>query len=689
MSITSYKPRLILRVLWHSDFARGQDLARHIYSCFCRDAERPAARGLGIPVYLHSGSTSDAAIQPVSQALDDAESTVIVGLIDNSIRADETWIDALRALDKEIANSARRHLLLPVMCEDKVHSVLKKNNCIRLEVADFTDVPQIIVSAITHELARLLLAKSGDVPTEAFGVLEKSFAPVKLFLSHSKHGVDGNDIAMKLRDYGGQMLPVATFYDSNDIAPGHDFEKEIKAGVADSAMIVIHSNTYSDRPWCRKEVLLAKQYACPILVVNAVTQGEERLFPYLGNAPSVRWRGDDAKSCRVVMDAAVREVLRNVYFLQHVRTLKTAGLLPNTCIEVGTAPEMLTYRNLIRAKKCEWQKPAVLLYPDPPLGDEEIEILEDLNPSTPSNLKFVTPTATGVELTPGKEPPFKGRIIGISISNSPEFPPGMNLAHLEDAMVECARHLLSQGASIAYGGDLRRGGYTTILFDLVRAHNRAGSEERIHNFLSWPIHLHLDQAVWKDYLDEAKFHNLRPPDDLGLDETTFVAPDDVPGRYLWARSLTVMREEMTGRIAARILLGGQITGFRGKYPGILEEATLAVRAGRPLFLIGGFGGCTALLIDALKGGIPEAFTAKFQSGSDAQFYGLQKRYADAAVAGQAETLDYERELRTLYEAGFDGLKNGLSVEENEVLFKSTNVAQIVYLVLKGLSITLR
>src|ERR1700686_5303260 len=120
MSITSYKSRLILRVLWHSDFARGQALARHIYSCFCRDAERPAARGLGIPVYLHSGSTSDASIQPVSQALDDALSTVVVGLIDNSIRADETWIAALRTLDKEIANSARRHLLLPVMCEARV-----------------------------------------------------------------------------------------------------------------------------------------------------------------------------------------------------------------------------------------------------------------------------------------------------------------------------------------------------------------------------------------------------------------------------------------------------------------------------------------------------------------------------------------------------------------------------------------
>jgi hypothetical protein len=77
----------------------------------------------------------------------------------------------------------------------------------------------------------------------------------------------------------------------------------------------------------------------------------------------------------------------------------------------------------------------------------------------------------------------------------------MGLAHLEDAMVECARHLLAQGASLAYGGDLRPGGFTTTLFELVRSHNRVGSKERIRNFLAWPIWLRIDPAIWHEYLD--------------------------------------------------------------------------------------------------------------------------------------------------------------------------------------------
>jgi hypothetical protein len=60
---------------------------------------------------------------------------------------------------------------------------------------------------------------------------------------------------------------------------------------------------------------------------------------------------------------------------------------------------MLTYRNLLQARRCERATPSVLLYPDPPLGDEEIEVLEDLSPS---NITFTTPTGMAVQPDPSK-----------------------------------------------------------------------------------------------------------------------------------------------------------------------------------------------------------------------------------------------------------------------------------------------
>lgn len=682
MAKIPFKPKLVLRVLWNTEFSTGRDLARHIYSRLCRDAERPASRGIGIPVYFHSGSTPAEAKLPGILALEGAESTVVIALLDTSIRADQAWRDCVRAVESEVARKGKRHLFLPIACEDKVHSIVDKTNCIRLYNFDAPERPARLISAVTHELARLLLGRPGDVETQNFGVLEKSYAPVKLFISHSKHGREGTVIATELRDYGRQHLPVATFYDSNDIAAGSDFEKEIQANVADSAMVVVQTDTYSDREWCRKEVLFAKQYGCPVLVVNAVTVGEERFFPYLGNTPTIRWPFDSKRRCEVAMDAALREVLRNVYFLEHVKMLKTAGLLPDSCVQIGTAPEMLTYRNLLRAKKCDRTKPSVLLYPDPPLGDEEIEVLDDLNPS---NVIFTTPTAIIAE-GPAKGPTrLKGKLIGISISDAPDLAQrGMGQVHLEDAMVECARHLLVQGASLGYGGDLRPGGFTEILFELVRTHNRAGTKERIHNFLSWPIHLRLDPGAWHEYLDEIHDYRLPPPPDLGVDEKVFITPDDPQGRYAWARSLTLMRNEMNQKTNARVLLGGQITGFKGKYPGLLEEALLALRSGRPLYLVGGFGGCTRLIIEALKGRLPDAFTEAFQI-KDPVYKAIVELYRAEAAEKKTTAIDYAGELQFLKSKGVAGLDNGLSVDENEFLFTSENLPEIVYLLLRGLT----
>jgi hypothetical protein len=679
-----YKPRLLLRILWNNEFSRGKELAHHLYYRLCRDAERPASRGIGMPVYFHTGSTPLDAKLPDALHLDAARSTVVIVLVDTSVRGDPAWRECIKAIEKQVVTAGKRHLFLPIACEDKVLKVVDKANCIRLDKSEPKVQPDRLVSAVTHELARLLLQRGDDVQTEAFGTLEKSYAPVKLFLSHSKRGGEGVVIATELRDYGRQHLPVATFYDSNDITAGHDFEKEIQANVADSAMVVVHTDTYSDRSWCRKEVLFAKQYGCPVIIVNAVTAGEDRHFPYLGNAPTIRWPFDSPRRCEVVIDAALREVLRNAYFLEHVRTLKSAGLLPATCVEIGTAPEMLTYRNLLRAKKCDRLTPSVLLYPDPPLGDEEIEVLEDLNPS---NITFTTPTAIAVLPDPkSTDPPLKGRLIGVSISNSSDLPErGMSLEHFEDAMVECARYLLVQGASLGYGGDLRRGGFTTILFELVRSHNHAGSAERIHNFLAWPIHLRLDPALWQEYLDEIHPYRLPPPPDLGIDDRMYIAPDDVAGRYIWGRCLTAMREEMNQRTHGRVLLGGQVQGFKGKYPGLLEEALLALRSSKPLYLIGGFGGCTRCIVDALKGGTPEAFTEAFQAEDDPLYTAITERYRIDAADNKTTVIDYAAELQFLQHTGVVGLDNGLSADDNETLFTSKNLPEIVYLLLKGIA----
>lgn len=282
--------------------------------------------------------------------------------------------------------------------------------------------------------------------------------------------------------------------------------------------------------------------------------------------------------------------------------------------------------------------------------------------------------------------------IGISISESPDLARlGLGHVHLQDAMVEFARYLLASGAKLAYGGDLREGGFTEVLFELVQAHNQSGLPpyERIHNYLAWPIHLQLSLEQKASLKKIARFHPSNPPIDLHIDKTQFIAPDTPEHQYIWARCLTAMREEMTQTMNARILLGGRLTEYKGKYPGVIEEAYLTMRAGKPLFLIGGFGGCPKAVIDALHGEHPESLQASFQLQNNPDYREFMTYYntriQEEAVDQAQEPIDYDNLVQFFHEKGVEGLQNGLPPSDNERLFSTPHIPEMISLVLKGLA----
>ena len=282
--------------------------------------------------------------------------------------------------------------------------------------------------------------------------------------------------------------------------------------------------------------------------------------------------------------------------------------------------------------------------------------------------------------------------IGLSISESPDLPLlGMGEVHLQDALVEFARYLLASGATLAYGGDLRKGGFTEILFDLVQTHNQSGPSlfERVVNFLAWPIHLKLTQNQKAQLKRVADFRPLDPPADLALDKNEWIAPDSPLNRYTWARSLTLMREEINRLAHARLLLGGkyQPGSYNGKYPGLAEEALVALRSGTPLFLIGGFGGCAKAIIDSLRGKASEIFTAEYQmTDTDySDFVGFFNEKVIESPSLNLEPIDYHELVCFFKSKGIYGLGNGLNEDENLRLFETPFISEMISLVLKGLT----
>ena len=79
--------------------------------------------------------------------------------------------------------------------------------------------------------------------------------------------------------------------------------------------------------------------------------------------------------------------------------------------------------------------------------------------------------------------------IAISTSDSPDMAAlGLSEAHLQHAVADLAIYLLASGASLAYGGDLRQGGFTKLLFELVMRYRlQEEGEEGVINYLAWPV----------------------------------------------------------------------------------------------------------------------------------------------------------------------------------------------------------
>lgn len=270
--------------------------------------------------------------------------------------------------------------------------------------------------------------------------------------------------------------------------------------------------------------------------------------------------------------------------------------------------------------------------------------------------------------------------IGISISETEDLSHlGFSAEHLQDAMVEFARHLLIQGAQLVYGGDLRKDGFTQILSDLSFQYRDKTEFKKncVFNYSSYPIYLKFTKA---DELElkknRVKLVKVKPADDVKVVSNKFFIPDSFENKSDWADSLTRMRTEMNNFTDACIILGGKTKGYSGAMPGLLEESLIALRNKKPTYLIGTFGGVTHQVINALQGIKSPKLSTVYQKED--------KDYA--TFLDQYDKINYEDIVDELNAFGvkFLAKNNGLTPDENRILFNTKNVPEMVFYVIKGL-----
>jgi len=110
---------------------------------------------------------------------------------------------------------------------------------------------------------------------------------------------------------------------------------------------------------------------------------EQRAFPYLGNYPSIRFRNENFSE---IIDLTLEQVLFNLYTKRQIDSLTDIYGIKASRI-LTTPPELFNFIQLKKQGLNEGEKFGLVVYPDPPLGSEEMEILNQLD----DNFVFITP----------------------------------------------------------------------------------------------------------------------------------------------------------------------------------------------------------------------------------------------------------------------------------------------------------
>jgi hypothetical protein len=665
--MTSYVPPLSVIFMWHpADAATIKPIVEHCFSLLSRDVNKPFSRSMNLPIFFRTTSKKG-----VPSKIDiSSNKTIIFIFVSKEVVSDDSWVDYIQGIPK-----AETVHIIPIAIDQtafNLNDIFDNINFIRANDFKQLYLNDYLFISITHEIYRWALNESFKEMA-----LGKASA-LKIFLSHAKDGKHGIKLAKALKEFIDNSS-MRDFFDATDIAAGFKFDEEIVGHIKESSMIAIHSDPYSSRYWCQREILSAKEHDRPIIAVDCLEEFEDRRFPFASNVPGVHvsLEGEPTKKDLLrILSSTLLETVRFFYSKFLLEQYKRVGWIESDTLIRSRPPEVSDIEKLLLDNGSSISRiHKSLVYPEPPLYAEELSFLSKLGIQLNTLLTFDSCS-------------FQGKKIGISISEPSEeelICIGQSSAHLVQLSQDIARHLLARDATLIYGGDLRKSGFTEFIFHEAQALQSRLQSKDIHltNYIAWTIYQYdtVEIKDWKaTYRRIAKMVEVPPPADIGdLIPSFSPTTSNSQNLFVWSRCLSDMRNNMIEDCNIRICAGGRHLGYKGKMPGVLEEIIIALEKQRPLFLLGGFGGVTATVCRFIQDkNIPKELTLDWQIQNNSGYkelldFGLSRDVQDA--------VDYNAIANTLKNAE---LNNGLTEEENNQLFTTPFIDEAIYIVMKGL-----
>ncbi len=289
--------------------------------------------------------------------------------------------------------------------------------------------------------------------------------------------------------------------------------------------------------------------------------------------------------------------------------------------------------------------------------------------------------------------PLAACVINISISESDDSSAmGFPSWQVNRVVLQFVAALLGQGASVVFGHDWREDGIMEAVCGFARQMqspippSEGKPKKPLINLVPWPDKPFLsiqerERLSTTLMVEEVPLSSelLTIAKRVKIGET-----DSREYRYLRARALTLLRHYLSEISDARICIGGRSTGFAGRYPGVVEEAVMALRSQKPLYLDGFLGGATSQLVDAIEGKkMPDGFCQESP----------EELFRDPPFKEQDETTLQDRiiDRKAIWDefarVGSQTIADRAHLKKNELekLFHTRVVDHAIELVLTGLS----
>lgn len=626
---------LSIQFIWHpEDKETVFPIVEYCKQKLSRNPDNSFLHSLDFPIFCYTSKNENDVPSEINTM---AEKTLVFAFVGSSITASDEWTEYLSEVEKK----------------DRVKVIYVALDKTALNVSFITSVNAIRYSGYSEKYQDIELNRRMfvEIAHEIYRWLFRSedHKQLKLFISHAKNDDNGVELAKELKSFIDSDTKMSNFFDVNDIQNGDDFDDTIIESIKESTLIIVHSNSYSARFWCQKEVICAKENDRPIVEVNCIDGIEDRSFPLMCNYPSIRYN-----NALEVLEFALMETVRFHYCDKLMCMYKNNGYFTNAKT-FNRVPDSFMIKNVAEPE---------IVYPEPELYADEAEKLTDKPMHTP--LSF-------------SKSNISGKRFGISISHSPVEDMarlGQDNSHLKCLSKILAQKIIRNDALLMYGGDLRPNGFTQFLFEeakIVRSHSHNEKKILIENYTSWPVQQSESSELkqWTaDHRGVCKFINCDLPCDVNY------STDDYITSYIWGRCLTDMRKRMINESDVRICAGGKISDFKGCMPGILEEILFAAAQKKPIFLLGGFGGMSERICRYLSTGIlPEELTKEWQLSKSPEYQETVKEYEARKM-----DIDYSKVLSL----DISSLNNGLSDEQNRRLFVTPFQDEVITLISVGL-----